>query len=346
MEALVLEKKLTLSLRNIDINNSVSSHDVKIKMHTVGICGSDIHYYEHGKIGKWEVKSPMILGHEGSGTIIEIGDKVKNLKVGDRVCIEPQIVDKRSKEYKLGIYNYDQNVEFWATPPIHGCLIPEVIFPDDMVFKIPDNLSFAEGAMVEPLAVGMQGATKSKIKPGQIALVMGCGPIGLVTALAALAGGCSRVYIADILSEKLKVCENYPDIIPVDLKKTDLSKKILEETNNWGVDKFFECSGAVKAYESIYQCCSPGATVILIGNNAVPVPMDWAILFSKGLEFQTVHRYSHQYENAIRLLDSKKINVKPLITKTFKFKESIEAFERAAQHRPNDIKLQILLDNN
>ena len=134
---------------------------------------------------------------------IEIGDNVKNLKVGDRVCIEPQIVDKRSKEYKLGIYNYDQNVEFWATPPIHGCLTPEVIFPSDMVFKIPDNLSFAEGAMVEPLAVGMQGATKAKIKPGQIALVMGCGPIGLVTALAALASGCSRVYIADILSEKL-----------------------------------------------------------------------------------------------------------------------------------------------
>ena len=346
MEALVLEKKLILSLRNIDLNNSISSFDVKIKMHTVGICGSDIHYYEHGKIGKWEVKSPMILGHEGSGTIIEIGEKVQNLKVGDRVCIEPQIVDKRSKEYKLGIYNYDQNVEFWATPPIHGCLTPEVIFPSDMVFKIPDNLSFAEGAMVEPLAVGMQGATKAKIKPGQIALVMGCGPIGLVTALAALASGCSRVYIADILSEKLKICENYPDIIPVDLMKEDLSKKILNETNNWGVDKFFECSGAVKAYESIYPCCSPGATVILIGNNAAPVPMEWAILFSKGLEFQTVHRYSHQYENAIRLLGANKIDVKPLISKTFKFKESVKAFERAAEHRPGDIKLQILVDNN
>ena len=346
MEALILEKKLVLSLRNIDLNNSISSFDVKIKMHTVGICGSDVHYYEHGKIGKWEVKSPMILGHEGSGTIIEIGEKVKNLKVGDRVCIEPQIVDKRSKEYKLGIYNYDQNVEFWATPPIHGCLTPEVIFPSDMVFKIPDNLSFAEGAMVEPLAVGMQASTKAKIKPGQIALVMGCGPIGLVTALAALASGCSRVYIADILSEKLKICENYPDIIPVDLMTEDLSKKILKETNNWGVDKFFECSGAVKAYESIYPCCSPGATVILIGNNAAPVPMNWAILFSKGLEFQTVHRYSHQYENAIRLLEANKIDVKPLISKTFKFKESVKAFERAAEHRPSDIKLQILVDNN
>lgn len=346
MEALILEKKLVLSLRNIDLNNSISSFDVKIKMHTVGICGSDVHYYEHGKIGKWEVKSPMILGHEGSGTIIEIGEKVKNLKVGDRVCIEPQIVDKRSKEYKLGIYNYDQNVEFWATPPIHGCLTPEVIFPSDMVFKIPDNLSFAEGAMVEPLAVGMQASTKAKIKPGQIALVMGCGPIGLVTALAALASGCSRVYIADILSEKLKICANYPDIIPVDLMTEDLSKKILKETNNWGVDKFFECSGAVKAYESIYPCCSPGATVILIGNNAAPVPMNWAILFSKGLEFQTVHRYSHQYENAIRLLETNKIDVKPLISKTFKFKESVKAFERAAEHRPSDIKLQILVENN
>ena len=345
MKALVLEKQLKLSLRNIDLPTKIGPDDVKIKMHTVGICGSDIHYYKHGKIGQWQVKAPMVLGHEGSGTIIEVGDNEKILKVGDRVCIEPQIVSKKSKEYKLGLYNYDQKVEFWATPPIHGCLVPEVIFPGDMVFKIPDQISFAEGAMVEPLAVGMQGVTKAKIKPGQIALIMGCGPIGLVTALAALAGGCSKVYITDILSDKLKVCENYPDIIPIDLSKEDLIKKIMNDTNGWGVDRFFECSGATKAYESIFSCCCPGAIVILIGNNSVPVPMDWAILFSKGLEFQTVHRYSHQYENSIRLLGSGKINVKPLITKTFSFEQSIEAFERAAKHKPTDVKLQILVNS-
>ena len=120
MKALVLEKKLELNLRDIELSNKVGLNDVKIKMHTVGICGSDIHYYEHGKIGQWNVNAPMVLGHEGSGTIIEVGADEKNLKVGDRVCIEPQIVSKTTKEYKLGIYNYDQEVKFWATPPIHG----------------------------------------------------------------------------------------------------------------------------------------------------------------------------------------------------------------------------------
>jgi D-xylulose reductase len=174
---------------------------------------------------------------------------------------------------------------------------------------------------------------------------MGCGPIGLVTALAALAGGCAQVYICDILSEKLKVCENYPNIIPIDLSKEDLAKRIMKDTGGWGVDRFFECSGAVKAYEAIFSCCSPGAHIVLIGNNAVPVPMNWAILFSKGLEFQTVHRYSHQYETSIRLLASGQIDVKPLITETFNFDQSVEAFERAAEHRATDIKLQILVND-
>ncbi len=113
-----------------------------------------------------------------------------------------------------------------------------------------------------------------------------------------------------------------------------------------GVDRFFECSGAVKAYEAIFSCCSPGAHVVLIGNNAEPVPMNWAILFAKGLEYQTVHRYSHQYEPSIRLLGSGKIDVKPMITHTFKFEESVEAFERAAEHRPSDVKLQIKIDED
>ena len=255
MKALVLEKQLELKLRDIDLPTEVGPDDVKIKMHTVGICGSDIHYYEHGKIGQWNVDAPMVLGHEGSGTIIAVGKNEKILKEGDRVCIEPQVVSKKSKEYKLGMYNYDQKVKFWATPPIHGCLTPEVVFPGDMVFKIPDNLSYAEGAMVEPLAVGMQGVTKAKIKPGQIGLVMGCGPIGLVTGLAALAGGCSKVYIADVLGEKLKMCDHYPDLIPVNLTKENLSERIMDDTGGWGVDRFFECSGAVKAYESIFTCC-------------------------------------------------------------------------------------------
>ena len=163
MKALVLEKKLDLSIRNIDLPTKVNSNSVKIKMHTVGICGSDVHYYTHGKIGPFVVKEPMVLGHEGSGTIIEVGSNVSNLKVGDRVCIEPGVPDVNSKEYMKGIYNLDPKLTFWATPPDHGCLTPEVVFPSNFVFKLPDNVSYAEGAMIEPLAVGLQAAEKAKI---------------------------------------------------------------------------------------------------------------------------------------------------------------------------------------
>ena len=120
MKALVLEKQLELQLRDIDLPTEVGPDDVKIKMHTVGICGSDVHYYTHGKIGPFVVDKPMVLGHEGSGTIIEIGNKVTNLKVGDRVCIEPGVPDINSKEYIKGLYNLDPKLTFWATPPDHG----------------------------------------------------------------------------------------------------------------------------------------------------------------------------------------------------------------------------------
>jgi D-xylulose reductase len=343
MLALVLEKKLKLSLRDIDLPNEVHSNYVKIKMHTVGICGSDVHYYTHGKIGPFIVDKPMVLGHEGSGTIIEIGNNVSNLKVGDRVCIEPGVPDVNSKEYMRGLYNLDPKLTFWATPPDHGCLTPEVVFPSNFVFKLPDNVSYAEGAMIEPLAVGLQAAEKAKIIPGETALIMGCGPIGLVIALTALAGGCSKVFIADIASEKLKMCENYENLIPIDLNKEDPIEVIKKNTDNWGANIIFEASGAPKAYDVIFDSICPAGKVVIIGNPMNPIPMDFATLLTKEIEIKTVFRYAHQYERAINLLSSNKIDVKPMITDTVAFDDSIKAFERAAKNLPEDVKIQIQL---
>src|SRR5258708_15525598 len=149
----------------------------------------------------------MVLGHEAAGSIVEVGSEVEHLKVGDRVCMEPGIPDPNSRASRLGIYNLDPKVRFWATPPVHGCLTPFVVHPAAYTFQLPDNVSFAEGAMVEPLAVGMHAATKARIKPGDLAVVMGAGPIGMVTALAALAGGCSRVVVNHVLQAQ-------PDLAP------------------------------------------------------------------------------------------------------------------------------------
>src|SRR5699024_11078050 len=150
-----------LSLRDIELPSTVGAHDVRVQIHTVGICGSDVHYYTHGRIGPFEVTEPMVLGHEASGVVTEVGAAVSGFAVGDRVCMEPGIPDMTSRAAKLGVYNVDPAVRFWATPPVHGCLTADVVHPAAFTYKLPDNVSFAEGAMVEPLAVGMQAVVKA-----------------------------------------------------------------------------------------------------------------------------------------------------------------------------------------
>ena len=205
MRALVLERQHELKLRDIDLPLAVGPGDVRIRIHTVGVCGSDVHYYTHGRIGSFVVEAPMVLGHEAAGTVVEVGANVTGLKPGDRVCMEPGVPDLTSRASKLGLYNVDPSVVFWATPPVHGVLTPEVVHPAAFTFKMPDTVSFAEGAMVEPFAVGLQAAVKAKIQPGDTAVVTGAGPIGIMAALAALAGGCSRVIVSDLMAEKLAV---------------------------------------------------------------------------------------------------------------------------------------------
>lgn len=345
MRALVLEEKMKLSLRDIDLPLDVGPRDVKIAIHTVGVCGSDVHYYTHGRIGPFVVNAPMVLGHEAAGTVVEVGPEVKHLKVGDRVCMEPGIPDLTSKASKLGIYNVDPSVTFWATPPVHGCLTPYVVFPEAFTFKLPDNVSFAEGAMVEPFAVGMQAATRAKIVPGDVALVIGAGPIGIMVALAALAGGCSKVYVSDLVNEKLVIAGQYDGIVPVNIRETNLRETIAAETDNWGVDIIFEASGSPRAYDGIFNLIRPGGTIVFVGLPVEPVAFDIASASTKEVRMETVFRYANVFDRALALIASGKVDLKPLISATFPFEQSIEAFERAASARPTDVKLQIELSD-
>ena len=185
MQALVLERKGELSLRDIDLPLHVGPADVKIALHTVGVCGSDVHYYTHGRIGPYVVNAPMVLGHEGAGTVVEVGGKVTGLKVGDRVCMEPGVPDLTSRASKLGLYNVDPAVSFWATPPVHGGLAPCTVHPAAFTFNLPDAVSFTEGAMVEPFAIGMQAAARARIVPGDVGAVIGAVLLGLTAAPAA-----------------------------------------------------------------------------------------------------------------------------------------------------------------
>lgn len=343
MNALILEAKNKLAIRDIALDEPLGPRDVRMQIHTVGICGSDVHYYTHGRIGPFVVEAPMVLGHEASGIVIEAGGDVTELEIGDRVCMEPGIPDPTSRASRLGRYNLDPKVRFWATPPVHGVLRPTVVHPADFTFKLPDNVTFAEGAMVEPLAVGMHAATKAQIAPGDLAVVIGAGPIGMVTALAALAGGCSRIILADTQQPKLDLGASLGPIRPVNVTREDLSSAVAELTENWGADIVFECSGSERAAAHIFEMIRPGGRVVFVGMPLAPIAYDVVAAQIKEARVEHVFRYANVYRRALALMGSGKIDVKPLITDTFAFADSIAGFDFAVAMPPKSIKAQIVM---
>ena len=343
MKALVLEKQKQLSLRDFEIHEEIGPRDVRIALRTVGICGSDIHYYTHGRIGPFVVEKPMILGHEASGVIEEVGKGVTEMKPGDRVCMEPGIPDPTSRASRLGMYNLDPAVRFWATPPFHGVLRTTVVHPADFTFKLPENVSFAEGAMVEPLAVGMHAASKAGIKPGDVAVVVGAGTIGLVTILAAIAGGCSRVVVTDVAQPRLDLAATLGPVQPVNVGRDDPVEVVKRLTTGWGVDVAFEASGNPNVSSQILDMLRPGGRFVYIGMPLAPISFDIVKAQAKEITLSTIFRYAHVYPRALSLMGSGKINLLPLATETYPFERSVEAYEYAANPKPGSVKIQVQL---
>jgi D-xylulose reductase len=341
-KSLVLERKGVLALRDIDVPDQMTAESLRVQIRNVGICGSDVHFYTHGRIGPFVVEKPLVLGHEASGTVIEVGSAVKNFKVGDRVCMEPGVPTLSSRAAKLGIYNVDTSVTFWACPPVHGCLTGAVVHPAAFTYKLPDDVSYAEGAMIEPLAVAVQACAKARLQPADVCLVTGCGPIGILVALAAIASGASKVFISDMTAPKLEAASSFEGLIPVNIQKESIERVVRAHCGeDWGVDVAFDASGHPSAYGSLLACVRPGGQIVLVGMPVEKVEFDVVGAQAKEIEIKTVFRYCNVYDRAIALLASGKIDVKPLITATFPFSESVQAFERAASGRPSDIKLQI-----
>jgi len=343
MPALVLEKTKSLALREFPLEEPLGAHDVRVAIKSVGVCGSDVHYYQHGRIGPFVVREPMILGHEAAGVVTATGSAVTELQIGDRVCMEPGIPDPRSRATRLGRYNLDPAVRFWATPPVHGCLRPSVVHPAAFTFKLPANISFGEGAMVEPLAVGMHAAQKARLAPGDLAVVLGAGPIGLVTALAALAGGCAHVIITDVQAPKLALAAKLGPITPVNVREQDLKTVVDRLTGGWGADVVFDAVGLASSAAQAVEVLAPGGCVVLIGMPGAPVPFDVVAAQVKEARIETIFRYAHVFPRALALLGSRKIDVRPLITDTYDFADAVAAFDYAVAMKPASVKVQIAL---
>jgi D-xylulose reductase len=258
--------------------------------------------------------------------------------------MEPGIPDYTSRETLQGMYNLDPDVRFWATPPIHGCLRESIVHPANLTFKLPDNVSFEEGALVEPLAIGVHSVKKARIAPGDTALVLGAGTIGLVTALAAVAAGCSHVIVADSKQEKLDFIGKHYDsrFSTFNIATGDLKAHIAKEFPQ-GVNIVFEASGNPKAILSTTRFVGAGGKVVLIGMPQEPAAIDIVEAQCKEVEFLTIFRYANVYDRAIKYIASGQINVKPLITHRFELKDVVKAFDFAAGMPGDAIKIMISL---
>ncbi len=316
--------------------------EVLVKLEYVGICGSDLHYYESGAIGEFVVKPPFVLGHEPGGTVVEVGKNVKHLKVGDRVALEPGKTCGHCEFCKTGRYNLCPDVVFFATPPVDGVFQEYVAHEADLCFKLPDQVSTMEGALIEPLAVGFHAAMQGGARAGQTAVVMGAGCIGLVTMMALKAMGVSKVYVVDILQKRLdKALELGADGV-INGSQQDAVEAVRKLTEGKGCDLAIETAGTQITTVQTIHMTKKGATIVLVGYSAsgeMTLPISLAL--DKELTFKTVFRYRHIYPMAIEAVASGKVNLKGIVTNLFTLDEIQQAMDYSIHNKADIVKAVI-----
>lgn len=306
---------------------------VKIAITNTGLCGSDVHYFEHGSCGSFKVTAPMVLGHESSGIIVEVGPEVRSLKIGDRVACEPGVPSRLSREYKAGDYNLCPHMAFAATPPYDGTLCRYYLLPEDFCVKLPDHVSLEEGALVEPLSVGVHANRLIDVKFGDTMIVFGAGPIGLLAAGVAKAFGCNKVLIVDIVDAKLQFALDNQLATHTFNSKGKSFEDLMETIKSiWGDDDLPTCGIDATGNKFCINMCIRSLAkkgryvqVGMGGDNVDMFPI--SSVCERELTVKGSFRYSvDDYKYAVQLLNDKKINVKPLITHRFTFDQAIEAY--------------------
>lgn len=317
----------------------VKQDEVLVKLEYVGICGSDMHYYETGAIGNYVVEPPFVLGHEPGGTVVEVGSNVKHLKVGDRVALEPGKTCGKCEFCRSGKYNLCPDVIFFATPPVDGVFQEYVAHEAALCFKLPDNVSTLEGALIEPLAVGFHAANQGNAHAGQTVVVMGAGCIGLVSMMALKAEGVSKVYVVDVMQKRLDKALELGANGVINAMETDTVEELMRLTDGKGCDLAIETAGTEITTRQCVHAVKKGATIVCVGyskTGEMTLPMSLAL--DKEIRFETVFRYRHIYPMAIDAVAAGKVNLKGIVTDIFEFNDIQNAMDRSVADKANIVK--------
>ncbi|CAG5137578.1 uncharacterized protein ALTATR162_LOCUS157 [Alternaria atra] len=306
-------------------------HSVLLQVNYTGICGSDVHYWRHGRIGPFVVKTPMVLGHESSGTVIEVGSKVTSLQKGDRVAMEPGIPCRFCARCKEGRYNLCAAMAFAATPPYDGTLAKYYVLPEDFCYKLPANVSLEEGALLEPLSVAVHLVRQSQIKYGDSIAVFGAGPIGLLCCAVAKAYGARKIIAVDIQRHRLEFAERFAATATFEPSKASAeenARRLIHENDlGSGADVAIDASGVEPSIQTAIHVLRQGSTYVQggMGRDSVSFPMVTAC--TKELTIRGSFRYGPEdYETALVMVTRGTVRVMDLISRKVAFEEAEAAF--------------------
>ncbi|MEF2694379.1 MAG: NAD(P)-dependent alcohol dehydrogenase [Blautia wexlerae] len=322
----------------------IGKKEVLVSLEYVGICGSDVHYFHNGCCGSYKVdlSEDYMLGHECAGTIVKVGEEVEKLKVGDKVALEPGITCGECEQCKSGHYNLCPDVVFLATPPVQGCNEEYIAFPENMCFKLPDNVSTKEGALIEPLSVGFYASEQGGVKNGDTVVILGSGCIGLVTLLACKAHGAGKIIVADLVEARLQKALELGATEVINSGKEDALKKIKELTNGRGADVVFETAGSPVTIAQTPFIVRRGGMITLVGISAKEeINYNFAQIMDKEATIKSVFRYRNIYPKAIAAVSGGAINVEGIVTHEFDLDHIQEAYDEAVNNKTDLVKAVI-----
>ncbi|MDR1797672.1 MAG: NAD(P)-dependent alcohol dehydrogenase [Clostridiales Family XIII bacterium] len=315
-----------------------------VRIRHVGICGSDVHYYEDGRIGDFVVEKPIVLGHECAGEIAAIGSAVKTLAIGDRVTVEPGKPCGRCRYCMEGRYNLCPDMVFMATPPVDGSMAEYIAYPAHLCFKLPDNMSTEEGALVDPVAVAYHTTFQAGAAPGKSAIVLGSGTIGVATMMALRSAGVSKVFMTDAIPNRLRIAKDLGADEALLADETADIGNVFRALGDEGFDIVVESAGSDKALLQSADLVKRGGTIAVVGMTVQSEnTIKTTTLLSKEATLKTVFRYRNLWPVSINAIASGNFPVRKIISGSYPFEESKAAFERCIVDKENVLKIMLEL---
>ncbi len=316
--------------------------EVLLQVATVGVCGSDVHYYLEGRIGDQVVVDPIIMGHEFSARVAGLGAGVEGLAVGQLVAVEPGVSCGECELCQHGHPNLCPHVIFCGTPPVDGVFAEYTVMPAENCFPLPEGMRAEDGAMLEPLGIAIHTVDLAHLKPGQTVAVLGAGPIGLLTAAVARAAGASKIYMTEPLAFRREFALGYVADAVLNPEEADVEAEILRLTAGRGVDVAFEAAGAPETPQQSAAVTRIGGKVVIAGIPAEDtMVMDGSTVRRKGLTIKLVRRAKHTYPRAIRLVEAGMVDLKPLATHHLPLARITEAFDMVAGYEDGVLRAMI-----